>query len=319
MTRKVLIDCDPGINDAVALCLALFDERLDVLAITATEGNAPAVQCTRNAQAIVDLLDPPKYPRLGEAIPHDVAPATQIRKFHGSDGLGNAGLQVSRLQHIHYSDKVICDVVRSESESLTIVCLGPLTNIARVIKRDPDICSQIGRLVILGGSLYGVGNETAAAEFNIYFDPESAKTVFDAPVTKTVIPIDVTRAMEFDMGLLEQIPPVESRAGGLLHKILPHYFRAYRQYLGLESIHLHEVVALMFAVHPELFQTRDMYGDVETKGDITVGVTVFDRRKESRRQPNMEVAISVDTVAMNDGILRGLQQSGRCTMPPDAL
>ena len=316
MTRKVLIDCDPGINDAVALCLALFDERLDVVAVTATEGNASALQCTRNAQAIVDLLDPPKYPRLGEGIPHEVAPATQIRKFHGADGLGNADLQVSRLQHIQNSDKVICDVVRAESESLTILCLGPLTNIARVIKRDPDICSQIGRVIILGGSLYGVGNETAAAEFNIYFDPESAKTVFDAPVTKTVIPIDVTRAMEFDLGLLEQIPPAESRAGGLLHKILPHYFRAYRQYLGLESIHLHEVVALMFMLHPELFQTRDMYGDVETKGEITVGATVFDRRKESRKQPNMEVAISVDTLALQDSILRALQQTGRCTMPP---
>ncbi len=213
MTRKVLIDCDPGIDDAVALCLALFDDRLDVLAVTATEGNADAKQATQNAQAVVDLLDPPKYPRLGEAMRHESAPPTQARKFHGSDGLGNASLQVSRLQHIHGSDKTICDIVRSEPGLVTIVCLGPLTNIARAIKRDPELCSLIGRLIIVGGSLNGIGNETAAAEFNIYYDPESARTVFESPAAKTVVPIDITRSVGFDMGLLEQLPPEEESRG----------------------------------------------------------------------------------------------------------
>jgi inosine-uridine nucleoside N-ribohydrolase len=314
MARKVLIDCDPGIDDAIALCLALFDERLDVVAITATEGKVPAEQSTRNVQAIVDTLDPPKYPRLGKAQPHEGAPPTSSRRFHGADGLGNVDLDISRLQHEHTSDKLICDVVRTDPEDITIICLGPLTNVARAIKRDAELHTMIGQLMIMGGSTNGIGNETAAAEFNIYYDPEAARTVFDSLSTKTVIPLDVTREVEFDVGLLDNIPPESCRAGAFLRGLLPHAFRAFRQNLGRETIHLHDVVALMATLHPELFSTEAMYGDVETLGDITCGATVFDRRPDSRVQPNMDVAIGIDAVAVKDGILRGLHHAGRHTL-----
>lgn len=313
MARKVLIDCDPGIEDAVALCLALFDKRLDVVAVTATEGIASADQSTRNVQAIVDTLDPPKYPRMGKALPLESAPPTNTRHFHGADGLGNAGLDISRLQHEHTSDKVICDVVRAEPEDITIICLGPLTNIARAIKRDPELGTMVGQLMIMGGSMNGIGNETAAAEFNIYYDPESARAVFDSLSTKTVIPLDVTRQVEFDLSLLERLPPETCRAGAFLRGFLPHAFRAYRQNLGRETIHLHDVVALMATLHPELFTTQAMFGDVETLGEITCGTTVFDRRPDARVQSNMEVAVGIDAVAVKDGILRGLQSAGRQT------
>ena len=311
MARKVLIDCDPGVDDAVALCLALFDQRMDVIAVTATEGNAVADQTTRNVQAIVDQLDPPKHPRLGKALALDTAPAVQRRKFHGSDGLGNANFEVARLHHEHTSDKVICDMVRAEPEEITIVCLGPLTNIARALKRDPEVASLIGRLIIMGGSVNGIGNETAAAEFNIYYDPESARTVFDSLTTKTVIPLDATSQVEFDVGLLETIPPPETRAGQLLHRVLPFLFRAYRQHMGRETILLNDVVGLMAALHPELFQTEEMFGDVEVLGELTCGATIFDRRQESHVQPNMEVATHVDAEAIKDSVLRGLQYAGQ--------
>jgi purine nucleosidase len=265
-------------------------------------------------QAIVDTLDPPKYPRLGKALALESAPPTYSRRFQGADGLGNADLDISRLQHEHTSDKVICDVVRAHPETITIICLGPLTNIARSIKRDPELHTLIGQLMIVGGSTNGIGNESAAAEFNVFYDPVSARAVYDSLSTKTVIPLDVTRQVEFDLSVLEDLPPESSRAGTFLRGLLPHAFRAFRQNLGRETIHLHEVVGLMATLHPELFATQAMFGDVETSGEITCGATVFDRRPESRVQPNMDVAVSIDAVAIKDGILRGLQHAGRQTL-----
>lgn len=313
MSRKVLIDCDPGIEDAVALCLALFHPRLDVVAVTATEGNAPAQQSSRNAQAIIDQLDPPRYPRLGVASPLENVRPTDAWMFHGNDGLGNSGLAVSQLHQQHPAEKVLCDVVRGAPEDITVVALGPLTNIARALRRDTDFASSLGQIIMTGGTVNGIGNVTAAAEFHMYYDPESARTVFESPITKTLVPLDITRQVSVTLDFMDQLPDETTRAGALLHKILPFSFRAYRQRLGLESIHLHDAVALMAAIHPELFETTDMYGDVETGGEITMGATVFDRRESPGERPNMAVATSVDAAGVLDGILRGLQQAGRMT------
>ena len=129
MPRKVIIDCDPGIDDAVALTVALFHPDLDVLAITATEGNVSADRANRNVQAIMEQLDPPRYPRVGVASPLDDAPMHDARQIHGDDGLGNTGYDVSLLQHKHTSEKMICDIVRSSPGEVTIIALGPLTNV----------------------------------------------------------------------------------------------------------------------------------------------------------------------------------------------
>ena len=120
MARKLIIDCDPGIDDAVALAMALFDPRLEVVAVTATEGNVAARQASRNAQAIVERLDPPRYPRLGAATSPDHPPSVDGRRMHGEDGLGNAGFAVSQLHHPHLSDKIICDEVRNAPDAVTI-------------------------------------------------------------------------------------------------------------------------------------------------------------------------------------------------------
>jgi purine nucleosidase len=311
MARKVLIDCDPGIDDAVALCLALFDPRLDVIAITATEGNASAEQTSRNAQAIIDTLDPPRYPRLGVASPLDQPKPTSAWMFHGDDGLGNSGLAVSELHQKHLSEKVICDVVRANPEEITIIALGPLTNIARALRRDPELTTMIGQLLIMGGSVNVGGNITAAAEFNVYYDPDSAREVFQSPITKTLIPLDVTRRVVCTLDFLDEMPDITTRAGKLLQRVLPFSFRAHRQRLGLEGIHLHDAVAIMAAIHPELFETHEMIGDVETRGTITTGATIFDRRENAEARPNMAVAMEVDAVAVLDGMVRGLRDAGQ--------
>lgn len=294
MARKVIIDCDPGIDDAIALCLSLFDPRLEVVAVTAVGGNVPAHQATRNVQAVLAELDPPRWPRLGAAAPPEFGLPVDGRHLYGSDGLGGAQLRVAELARQHPSEKVICDEVRAAPEAVTIVALGPLTNIARAFQRDPDLPSMVGRIVMMGGSVAGPGNITPAAEFNIYCDPLAAQAVFRSPTTKTLIPLDVTNRVLLSYDLFHQLPDESTRVGRFLHKILPPIFRGYRQEFGLEGIHVHDSIALMSVIYPELFTTQGMAGEVETTGEITTGATVFDRRRVPAARHNMEVAMDMD-------------------------
>ena len=311
MPRKVIIDCDPGIDDAIALTMALFDPRLEVLAVTAVAGNVSAEQATRNVQAIIEQLDPPRYPRLGAA--SEGLAMVDNRQIYGEDGLGNAGFVSSQLARQHPAEKLICDEVRAAPGEVTLVCLGPLTNIAAALAREPQLISMLGRLVIMGGSVNGVGNVTASAEYNIYFDPHSARQVFRSPTTKTLIPLDVTTQVTWSLDLLDQLPAESTRAGNLLRKTLPFLFRTYRREMGLEGIHLHDAVAMAAVVHPELFTTRDLSGDVETAGELTLGATIFDRRSIAHNRGDMEVALEVDAAGVSDCVVRALLDAGRQT------
>lgn len=312
MARKVIIDCDPGIADAVALCMALFDPRLDVIAATGVGGAVPAPLATANLQSVIGQLDPPRNPRVGAGAPLETAPQYDHRPMHGEDGLGTWSPPSPRF-HQYLAEKLICEEVRAAPEDITILCLGPLTNIARAFQRDPQLASLVGRLIIVGGSPQGIGDITPSAEFNIFYDPESARQVFRSATTKTLIPLDVTRRVKLTLGLMDELPSESTRAGLLFRRLFPFAFRAHHENLGQESICLPEAVAVVAALHPELFETIEMAGDVEVEGELTTGATIFDRRPKAVWRANMEVAIDIDAAAVNDAIVRGLQRAGNST------
>jgi purine nucleosidase len=311
MPRKVILDVDPGIDDAVATIMALFDPRLEVMAITAVAGGVPADQATRNVQALVEQLDPPRWPRIGAAVEPERAPAIDCRNLYGADGLGNAHFQVAELHNRHPSEKVLTDEIRSAPDSVTIITMGPLTNVAQALRRDPALASQIGQIIILGGAVKAPGNATAAAEFNMYYDPVSARDVFRARITKTLVPLDVTTQIVFNYEHLGQLPNDETKVGKLLRHMLPFAFRSHRQALGLEGMHLHAAVAMVAATNPELFTTQQWGGDVETLGELTTGATVFDRRLLAEWRGNMDVAVEADAAGVIDSIMRGLSFAAR--------
>jgi inosine-uridine nucleoside N-ribohydrolase len=311
MARKIIIDCDPGVEDAVALAVALFDPRIEVSAITGVAGEVQAEQATQNIQAVIEHLDPPRFPRVGAASPNEAAPMVETPKMSGEDGLAGQAWHVPQLVHQHSSEKILCDELRTDPEMTTIVCLGPLTNIARAFQRDSSLANTVGRIIMLGGSVNGIGNVTPAAEFNMYYDAPSARQIFRSPTTKTLVPLDVTRAVTFGLDIINELPSESTRPGAFLRKLLTHSFRAHRQVFALEGIYLHATVALMVAIHPELFEMRDMCGDVEVHGELTAGATIFDRRPENRPRANMEVAIDVDANAVRDAVVRGLAAVGR--------
>lgn len=313
MPRKIIIDCDPGIDDAFTLALALFDPRLEIVAITAVEGNVPAEQATRNVQTCIEQLDPPRYPRVGAASPSDSGSPNDARHVHGADGLGNADFAVASLVRQHPSEKIICEEIRQAPGEVSILCLGPLTNVARAFAREPSIIADLDRLVIMGGSVNGVGNVTPCAEFNIHSDPHSAKKVFRSATAKTIVPLDATRSVCFGYDFLQKLPSASSRAGALLQKILPHLFRVYRQQVGLEHACIHDVIALIQFLHPELFELKEYEADVETEGQITTGMTIFDRRPNPSTHSNTEVAVSCNVDGVMEAILKSLAQSEKAT------
>lgn len=311
MARKVILDVDPGVDDALAICMALFDPRLEVVAVTAVAGNVSAEQATRNVQGIIEQLDPPRLPRIGAAKEPDFGRAGDNRHLYGADGLGNAHFPIAELHHVHPAEKVICDEVRAAPDSITIVALGPLTNIARALARDSELASLIGRIHIMGGSMRAGGNVTPAAEFNIHCDPAAARAVFRSATTKTLVPLDVTNQVMMTYAQFDELPAESTRAGGFLRRILPHCFRTHRAELGLEGMWIHDAVAMAALLHPELFHAEALTGDVETRGDLTTGATVFDRRSGRKAHANMEVLTEVDVAGAMDCILRGLHAAAK--------
>jgi len=310
--RKIILDIDPGIDDAVALAIALFDPRLEVVAVTASGGNVPPDQATANLQALVGILDPPRLPRLGVAPPDTSLPEKPFN-MHGADGLGGIDLPRAQLHGGHLSEKVIWEAFHAHPREITFVALGPLTNLSRVLSRDPAIVELIGEVVISGGTFQGHGNVTPVVDFNFYCDPRAARHVIREPVAKTLVPIETTGQAAFGFELLEQLPDETSRAGAILRRMLPHTFRAHRQLLGSEGISLHDVVALVAVTNPELFERTTVAADVETGGELTAGMLVIDRRTVRQWRPNLDLLVGCDAAAVKDCVLRGLAAAGAAT------
>ncbi|MBC7351202.1 MAG: nucleoside hydrolase [Thermogutta sp.] len=320
MSRKIIIDFDPGIDDALALCLLLFDPEWEVVAVTAVGGNVSPAVANRNVQALIAYLDPPRIPRIGVATAPDEGLPVEGRFANAVDDLRDAELPVAELRTPHPSEKVLADEVRAAPHEVTVLALGPLTNLARAMQKDPDFPSLVHRIIIAGGAVQVPGNITPAAEFNIYCDPRAAKIVFASRAPKTLIPLDVTNRLSFSLSLLNDLPPEETKIGALLRKILPAKFRAYRQQLGLETIHLHDTITYLAACRPDLLRYEMLAGDVESTGEITRGATIFDRRPvPAWRDNRLEVAMGIDAGAMRQEFFKRLRQAAEAAGPLTSL
>jgi purine nucleosidase len=308
MPRKVLLDVDPGVADALAVCLAVDHEDLDVVAVTATGGNVAPRQASRNVQALIESIDPRRWPRIGVADESQLL-RTDGRGLWGTDGFCGAELRVAELHQQHPSTKVMADEIRAASGELTIIAGGPLTNLARLLRLEPELATQIGHLVIVGGTLNGPGDVTPAAEFNVYCDAVSAQFVLGSPVTKTLLPIDIASQAPMTFDLLSQVSHPNTRVGELLERLLPGAFQAFRQRRGIEGMLVPEAIAVAAVLHAEVLHTEPLPCDVETAGNLTHGATVIDRRGHTKAQPNADVATEIDAAAAIDCILRGLRRA----------
>ncbi len=307
MMRKVVLVADPGIDGAVAIALALYDPQLDVLGLAATAGNVPAEQATSNVHILVEQMDPPRWPRLGEALPVEYeVDGTQL---HGANGLGAVSFPCARLHHPHPSDKLLIDLIRQHPKEVTVISLGPLTVLARAMDRDPELPKLVERLVCVGGAWHEPGNASAVAEFHFFCDPAAARQVLHCGAPVTLIPLDVTRRLLFSPSDLLELQAVDSRCCRFLRQVLPHGIRATSNLYGIEGFHLKDVLGIVAVALPKALNTKPVVVDVETRGELTRGMSVIDARSWRRSTPNAELAVSVDAAAVREYIQGVLHQT----------
>ncbi|HEV2120999.1 MAG TPA: nucleoside hydrolase [Candidatus Bathyarchaeia archaeon] len=277
---RVIIDQDGGIDDALALILALRSPELEVTAITAVSGNVTVEQATLNGLRVVDLLNRGDVPvARGQGNPL-VRNAVRATGFHGKDGLGDSNLPVSKIRPAERNaiDTIKQELSISKSRDITIICTGPLTNIAALLTSFPGAAKMIKELVIMGGAYgvtkYGVGNVTPLAEFNIYADPEAAKIVFESGVPLIAIGLDVTMIPKNQLTLTEYalIKKSRGRVAAFAVTILNKNIHKHRIFA------LHDPMTVATKIKPSLFEYANYHTQVETKGEFTDGMTVADRR-----------------------------------------
>ena len=271
---------DGGIDDALALILAFRSPELDVAGISAVSGNVTVEQATINGLRVVELLDRPDVwvaQGSGNPLLRDPIRAT---RFHGSDGLGDSNLPFPSLRS---AEKPAINAIQetldsSKQRSATIICTGPLTNIAELLTEFPDAKKSIHEIVIMGGAYsiteYGCGNETAVSEFNVYSDPEAAKVVFETDVPLRAVGLDVTMNPRVQLTKSDyvRIRNRKSRIAAFASSILGNNIITYGRFA------LHDPMAGAVKVKPSLFQFGDYHTQVETRGEFTLGMTVADRR-----------------------------------------
>lgn len=307
--KPVLIDTDPGIDDALALLLALLSPELQVLALTTVSGNVPVDTATRNVFTVLSLVPSATAVPVAEGArrPRCREPA-YAPHIHGKDGLGDletvrngAGRRRYPPPDVNLSqrsaDDEILHRIRRSPEPVTLIALGPLTNIADAVDKDPETLSRLERLVIMGGAVTVSGNITPAAEFNLFVDPEAARRVFESGLPITLVPLDVTQQVFLRREQLEPAlsePP--TRIAQFVIDVTRRAFDLAERHQGRPEIFLHDPLAVGAVIDPTLVSTRPLHVEIETGGEITRGMTLADRRRirdQLKKPPNTVVCEAV--------------------------
>ena len=286
--RKVVIDTDPGQDDAVAILLALASPEIEVLAITAVAGNVPLALTTRNALAVCELAGRADVPVHAGADAPLRRPLVTAEHVHGRTGLDGADLPepATPPRDGHAADAIVETLRREPSGSVTLCALGPLTNLALAFRRAPDIVPRVAEIVLMGGAYFEVGNITPAAEFNVFVDPDAAAAVFACGRPITVLPLDATHKVLTTPERLDRLHAIGNRAGEVVAAWCGFFERFDREKYGAEGAPLHDPCVIARLLAPELFSGRHVNVEIETASELTRGMTVADWWGVTDRAPN---------------------------------
>src|SRR5436190_3570259 len=297
MPRPIIIDTDPGADDAVAILLALAAAELEVLGLVAVAGNLPLALTERNARAILELAGRPEIP-VYAGCPRPMGPGhVTAEHAHGTGGLGQLELPAPRtpLRPQHGVDFLIETLRAAKSRSVTVCALGPLTNIAAALIKAPEIAALMAGLVVMGGASYALGNITPAAGFNMHADPFAAAVVFDSGAPITMIPLDLTHQVLSTPERIARVRAVGNRCGHAAALLLEPPRRTASRGRGKRPTYaLHDPCVIAALLAPELFEGVDVNVAIETQSPLTLGMTVVDWRGISGRQPNARVMTKID-------------------------
>ncbi|WP_106496305.1 nucleoside hydrolase [Lentibacillus sp. Marseille-P4043] len=288
MPKPIIIDTDPGIDDVVAITAALRSDELDVKLITTVGGNVGIENTTRNAVDLVTFLgkDTPIAKGLGEPL---VLPAKTASQVHGNSGIGDYRFEAEANPDLLSNDNAIMEMknyIMKSADPVTLVPIGPLTNIALLLKMFPETKENIEQIILMGGAVEG-GNATPAAEFNIYADPHAAKIVFDSSMKIVMCGLDATRLTSVSFDDIAKLRE-QGNVGEMIYQMLDHYKQAYSE----KAIVIHDLCTIFYLTNPELFQVKRANINVVTEGD-EAGNTIADFSDEG----NVLVCVDADVEA----------------------
>jgi purine nucleosidase len=307
--RKIILDTDPGADDAIAILLALNSPELDVKALTVVAGNVVVEQGVENALKLVSLAGRCEVPVARGASRPLVQKLVTAEFFHGANGLGNVELPAPACAaDPRFAPDLILELIHQYPHEITLVPVGPLTNIALALRKDPSTVGLVKEVVLMGGSIAG-GNATAAAEANIYNDPEAARAVFEAGWPLTMVGLNVTEKTLFTRADRNRLARTQGRENDFAVRVLD-FLVDRASGLGADGTPMHDPLAVGAVIDRSLITTRDMWVEVETRGEFTRGETVASRHNSSDRkvwhgdhysidgiekvEPNVHVAVESD-------------------------
>lgn len=295
MKRKIIIDCDPGHDDMMAIILALANpNKLDVLGITTVAGNQTGDKTFRNALRVLSLIDRTDIPvarGFDKPLFRTLVTAPEI---HGVSGLDGTALPEPKSQGLkkHASDFIVETIANSKGK-VTLVPTGPLTNVAAALMKAPYIREKLERIVLMGGAVFD-SNITPAAEFNIFVDPEAAKVVFESGVPITMVGLDVTNRALLSFEDIEMLRKKNRKVSKILAPLLNFFANTNKSMFGFEGAPLHDALAVAYLIDRRVLKTELFHVDIETKGEFTSGRTVVDIYGVTQKKPNAEVALQLN-------------------------
>lgn len=287
--RHIIIDTDPGQDDAMAILLALASpEEIEVLGITAVAGNVPLALTQVNARKVCELAGKPDvkvYAGCDRPLDRTLVTAEHV---HGKSGLDGPDLPdpVMPLQEAHAVDFIIDTLRAANSGTVTLCALGPLTNLALAFRKAPDIIPRVQEIVIMGGAYFEVGNVTPTAEFNIYVDPHAADIVFKSGIPLVVMPLDVTHKALVTAARNDAFRALGNPVGIAAAQMTDFFERYDREKYGSAGAPLHDPCVTAYLIAPELFTGRHINVEIETMSELTLGMTVADWWGVTGRAPN---------------------------------
>lgn len=310
MVPRLILDCDPGDDDALAILVA--SRFADIQAITTVAGNAAVEDTTRNALRVVEVLGLDVAVHAGCARPMNGSEVERPSTIHGAHGFGGGPYpEPTRRASASHAVDALTQLLRT-LDDVTLVATGPLTNVATAFERAPDIVARIRDLVIMGGTI-DVGNRSPVAEANVWTDPEAAAIVFDAPVKKTMIGLHITRRVVFEPTDRAVLAQTADPVAAFYANLLRHTLKAYERTTGQPRRPLHDPCAVLAVTHPHLFTFERHRVRVELDGRWTRGMTVIDRRTAAGTPAggDVDVAMDVDAEACRRTILDAIRAERR--------
>jgi purine nucleosidase len=292
--RRVILDTDPGIDDALAILLAVASQEIETVAVTVTGGNCLLDQGVRNALGVLEVAQAaiPVVP--GVALPL-IRPPFTAPEPHGDLGLGNARLPEPRVvpANDHAVDLLVREIMQSH-DPVTVVAVAPLTNLALAVRREPRIAQKVEQVIVMGGAIDVPGNTTPLAEFNVYVDPHAAHIVLHSGLPLVVIPWDITSHVLLTEEHVNALRELSSPVTSFIADATSFYIDFHRAHFGYAGCSINDPCALALVFQPELAQYEDVFMDVELEGSKSLGKTIVDVHNVWQRPPNVRLVRQFD-------------------------